>query len=98
MVTPLEIKRKKVELLRVSAAKAELELRIHERMEEVERLQEHIKVSEAKETELAQLIQDMEKEVKQFFQEIQMSDINSGLPIRTQVPSQVNYDDVVVKI
>ena len=27
-----------------------------------------------------------------------MSDINSGLPIRTQVPSQVNYDDVVVKI
>ena len=64
MVTPLEIKRKKVELLRVSAAKAELELRIHERMEEVERLQEHIKVSEAKETELAQLIQDMEKEVK----------------------------------
>lgn len=27
-----------------------------------------------------------------------MSDINSGLPIRTQVPSQVNYDDVIVKI
>jgi predicted transcriptional regulator len=62
--SPLEIKRKKVELLRVSSAKAELELRIHERMEEVERLQEHIKISEAKEVELAQVIADMEKEVK----------------------------------
>lgn len=64
MASLLEIKRKKVELLKVSSAKAELELRIHERMEEVERLQEHIKISEAKEVELAQLIQDMEKEVK----------------------------------
>lgn len=27
-----------------------------------------------------------------------MSDINSGLPIRTQTPSQANYDDVVIKI
>ena len=62
-ITPLEIKRKKVELLRVSSAKAELELRIHERMEEVERLQEHIKISEAKEVELAQMISDMEKEL-----------------------------------
>jgi hypothetical protein len=64
MTTPLEIKRKKVELLRVSSAKAELELRIHERMEEVERLNDHIKVSEAKELELAQLIKDMENEPK----------------------------------
>ena len=64
MATPLEIKRKKVELLRVSSAKAEIELRISERMEEVERLQEHIKVSEAKEAELAQSISDMEKESK----------------------------------
>jgi hypothetical protein len=57
----LELKRKKVELLRVSAAKADLELRIHERLEEIERLQEHIKISEAKEVELAKEIQDMEK-------------------------------------
>lgn len=62
MATPLEIKRKEVELIRVSAAKADLELRVHERMEEVERLHEHIKVSEAKELELAQAIQDMKKE------------------------------------
>lgn len=27
-----------------------------------------------------------------------MSDINSGLPFRTQLPSQVNYDDVIVKV
>ena len=65
MATPLEIKRKEVELIRVSAAKADLELRVHERMEEVERLHEHIEISEAKEVELAQLIQEMKKEVKQ---------------------------------
>jgi len=64
MASPLDIKRKKVELLRVSSAKAELELRIHERMEDIERLQEHIKISEAKEVELVQAIQDMEKEIK----------------------------------
>lgn len=58
---PLELKRKKVELLRVSAAKAELELRIHERLEEIERLKEHIAVSEAKEIELAQTIKELEK-------------------------------------
>ena len=61
MASPLDIKRKKVELLKVSSAKAELELRIHERTEEIERLQEHIKVSEAKEMSLAQEIQDMEQ-------------------------------------
>ena len=63
-MSPLELKRKKVELLRVSSAKAELELRIHERMEEIERLQEHIKISEAKEVELSQQIEDMQKEAK----------------------------------
>jgi len=64
MASLLDIKRKEVELLKVSAAKSELELRIHERMEEVARLEEHIKISEAKEVELAQSIADMKKEVK----------------------------------
>lgn len=64
MASALDVKRKKVELLRVSSAKAELELRIHERMEEVERLHEHIAISTAKEVELAQAISDMEKEAK----------------------------------
>jgi hypothetical protein len=27
-----------------------------------------------------------------------MSDVNSGLPIRSQVPGQANYDDIIVKI
>ena len=57
----LDLKRKKVELLRVSSAKAELELRIHERLDEIERLKEHIAISEAKEAELTQVIADLEK-------------------------------------
>ena len=52
MQNKLEIKKIQVELLRVSAAKAELELRIDERLEEIERIREHIKISEAKEIEL----------------------------------------------
>ena len=60
-MSPLDLKRKKVELLRVSAAKAELELRIHERMEEIDRLKEHIAISEAKEVELAQQIAEESK-------------------------------------
>lgn len=48
----LEIKKLKVELLRVNAAKAELELKIEERLEEIERLKEHIKVSENKVKEI----------------------------------------------
>jgi hypothetical protein len=63
-MSPIELKRKKVELLHVSAAKADLELRIHERMEEIDRLKEHIRISEAKEVELAQLIRDTEQELK----------------------------------
>lgn len=55
----LDIKRLKVELVRVGAAKAELELRIEERMEEIERIKEHIKISEAKEAELQQKIAEM---------------------------------------
>lgn len=62
MSTTLDIKRKKVELLRVSSGKAELELRIHERMEEIDRLQENVKISEAKEQELMAQIQEMEKQ------------------------------------
>lgn len=52
MQNSLEIKKIQVELLRVSAAKAELELRIEERLDEINRLKEHIKISESKEKEL----------------------------------------------
>lgn len=61
MASQLEIKRKKVELLRVSSAKAEMELRVHERMDEIERIKENISIQEAKELELAQQIIEMEK-------------------------------------
>lgn len=51
-MTPLDLKKMKVELLRVSAAKAELELRIDERMDEISRIKENIRVQELKEIEL----------------------------------------------
>jgi hypothetical protein len=51
-MTSLEIKKIKVELLQVQAAKASLELRIEERLEEIQRIQDNIKISEAKESEL----------------------------------------------
>lgn len=51
-MSPLELKKIQVELLRVQAAKGEMELRIQERMEEIQRLEDSIKISEAKELEL----------------------------------------------
>lgn len=51
-MTSLEKKKTQVELMRVQASKAELELRVEERLEEIERIKEHIKISEAKEIEL----------------------------------------------
>ena len=53
----LDKKRKELELERVKLAKKELEFKIEERMDEVNRLQEHIKVQDAK-------IQELEKELK----------------------------------
>lgn len=60
-MNPLELKKLKVELLRVSAAKGEMELRIDERMEEIARLEDHIKVQIAKEEELKAKIAEMQK-------------------------------------
>ena len=51
-MTPLELKRMKLELVKVAAARNEIEFRIEERLDEISRLQEHIKVQEAKEAEL----------------------------------------------
>lgn len=55
----LEKKKVKVELLRVGAAKAELELKIEERLDEIERLKEHIKLSETKENDLNEKLKGM---------------------------------------
>lgn len=48
----LEIKKIKAELARVTAAKLEMEYRIEERLQEIERLKEQVKLQNAKEQEL----------------------------------------------
>jgi hypothetical protein len=55
-MSPLELKRIKLELIKVSAARHELEFKIEERLDEIARIKEHIKVQEAKEAELQQKI------------------------------------------
>lgn len=57
-MSPLEVKKLKVELLRVGAAKAELELKVEERMEEIKRIEDNIKIQELKEQELETKIAD----------------------------------------
>lgn len=53
----MEKKKRELELERVKLAKKELEFKIDERLEEVERLKEHIKIQDEK-------IQEIEKELK----------------------------------
>lgn len=59
MATPLEIKKAETELLQVQAAKATIELKIEEKLDEIQRLQEHIKISEARELELTKKVQEL---------------------------------------
>lgn len=49
----LEIKRKEVELMRVQTARFEIELRIAERKEEIERLENNIRIQIETETRLS---------------------------------------------
>lgn len=51
-MTSLELKRMKLELVKVGAARHELEFRIEERLDEINRLKDHVKVQEDKEAEL----------------------------------------------
>jgi DNA-binding protein H-NS len=60
-MTSLDLKKLKVELLQVQAARASLELRVEERLEEIDRIREHIAVSLAKEADLAEKIKTNEK-------------------------------------
>jgi hypothetical protein len=55
-MSPLELKRIKLELIKVAAARHEIEFRIEERLDEISRLKEHVKVQEAKEAELNEKI------------------------------------------
>lgn len=54
----LELKRMKLELIKVEAARHELEFRIEEKMEEIERLKQHIEVQKSKEEELKEKIKN----------------------------------------
>ena len=51
-MTPFEIKKLKLEIARVTTAKMELELRMDERLQEIENLKQYIAAQEAKEKEL----------------------------------------------
>lgn len=55
-MSPLELKRMKLELIKVAAARHEIEFRIEERLDEISRLKEHVKIQEAKEAELKEKI------------------------------------------
>jgi hypothetical protein len=59
-MTPLELKRLKLELVKVAAARHEIEFRIDERLDEIARLKEHVKIQEAKEAELTEKIKSAE--------------------------------------
>jgi len=60
-MTDLELKKKKLELLRVTAGKQELEIRIDEIAAEIDRLKENIEIQKKKEKELSQLISENSK-------------------------------------
>ena len=64
MSTPLEIKRMELELIKVSAARHELEFRVEERLDEIQRIKEHIKVQQDKEAELSSKIQAAKSNAK----------------------------------
>lgn len=53
----LDKKRKQLELSRVTLAREELELKIEERLEEIERLKSHIEIQKEKELSLIKEIQ-----------------------------------------
>jgi uncharacterized protein YqgV (UPF0045/DUF77 family) len=61
MASALDIKRMKHELIQVAAARASLEFRIDERLDEIERIKESIKIQEAKEAELQAKIDEAAK-------------------------------------
>ena len=60
MATPLEIKKIKAELLRVQAAKADMEVRIEDHMENIGRLNAQMSISQAKEDELTKSLADIQ--------------------------------------
>ena len=60
MATSLELKKVKAELLRVQAAKADMEVRVEDHMENIGRLQAQMEISQAKEDELIKTLAEMQ--------------------------------------
>jgi len=58
-MTPLEIKKIKAELAAVHSAKLNLEVRIEEASESIDRMKEHVKIQEDKEKELTEKVRDL---------------------------------------
>lgn len=56
----LEYRRRKMELSRVALAREELELKIEERLEEIERLKAAIDIQMSKEAELTEILKSLE--------------------------------------
>ena len=52
MADVLEVKKLKAELARVTAAKLDMDVRVDERLAEIEKIKEQMAIQEAKETEL----------------------------------------------
>lgn len=59
-MTPIEKKKLELELLKVGAAKAELEFKIMEREEDIGRIKSHIKIQDDKIEELKKLLEAAE--------------------------------------
>lgn len=64
-MSPLELKRLKLDLVKISAAKCELQFKIEERLDDIRRIEENIKISELKEEEIKAKIAQAEAEAKQ---------------------------------
>ncbi len=59
-LSPLDLQRKKVELMRVQAARAEMELHISEKLAEIERMKISIEIQKQTEKDLKQIISSTE--------------------------------------
>ena len=60
MLSEFEMKKLKLEIIRVSAAKSELEFKIDERLEDIKRIKENIEVQEKRLKELEQKLLNKE--------------------------------------
>jgi hypothetical protein len=62
MSTRLDIKRRELDLLRVEAARKELEFKVEERKEEIQRLEDHIVVQLKKEAEIQEELNKLKQQ------------------------------------